>query len=141
MPRPHDADDLVHECLLRALEAGALGARVANLRPWLFAIMRNVFISGQRRAMLWRQRESAVTASVPAPADHVPQHFVVEIGELMRAVQKLPVEQRDVLLLVVRDDLTYADVAERLGVPLGTVMSRLARARATLARSAGVPKD
>jgi RNA polymerase sigma-70 factor, ECF subfamily len=129
-----EVDDLVHDCLVRALEQLHTRRQDGDLRAWLFAIMHNLFISRTRRNRL---RDAA------RPLDQVGEEMLglrpsqelhIETRDLLRAVGTLPEEQRSVLLLVTVEDLSYAEVASVLGIPLGTVMSRLARARERLAR-------
>ncbi|MBL8483687.1 MAG: sigma-70 family RNA polymerase sigma factor, partial [Rhodocyclaceae bacterium] len=97
---------------------------------WLLAIMHNLF-ENQRRAA-WRQvdAEQALADLAIAPQ----QCDGLELADLARALYRLPEDQRSVLLLVALEELSYAEVAQVLGIPMGTVMSRLARARARLAR-------
>jgi RNA polymerase sigma-70 factor, ECF subfamily len=130
-----DVDDLVHDCLVRALERIDTHREDENLRAWLFAIMHNLFISKMRRS---KARE-AVRLVVDAEEDSLIldpiQDVHVEAGDLLRAVENLPEQQRSVLVLVVLEDMSYSQVADILGIPIGTVMSRLARARERFATS------
>jgi RNA polymerase sigma factor (sigma-70 family) len=124
-----DADDLVQDCLERAI--GRWGQRRAdgNVRTWLFSILHNLAISRIRQARR-RGRPIPLDDAPPAALAHPPgQDDAVRHGELKRALARLPDDQRDVLLLVSVEDLTYAEAAAILGVPVGTVMSRLSRAR------------
>ncbi|MEQ9642657.1 MAG: RNA polymerase sigma factor [Alphaproteobacteria bacterium] len=126
-----EADDLVQECLERALSRWHLFSPDRPLRPWLFSIMHNQFISGRRR-------EARRGTGVPLPDDDmrlsVPaaQESRAAMHELADALGELSVEQREVVLLVGLEGLSYADVAEVLDIPLGTVMSRLSRGRERL---------
>lgn len=97
----------------------------SDLRAWLFTVMHNVHINQIRatRDFVELDDESAEMAVAGA------QGASLEIRDLERALVLLPVEQREVLLLVGLEDLSYAEVAEVLGIPIGTVMSRLSRAR------------
>lgn len=122
------ADDLVQDCLERAVRHWGQ-RRGDDPRPWLFTILHNLAISQSRRA---RRHGQHVTI------DDVPEH---EIGQsavqehkrlyqdVLEKLARLPDDQRSVLLLVAVEDLSYAEVAKVLGIPLGTVMSRLSRAR------------
>ncbi len=129
-----EADDLVQDCLERAI--GRWGQRRAdgNVRTWLFSILHNLAMSRFRR----RKRRGVSVALDDAPlsalASAPAQDDVVRHGELLRALAQLSEEQRSVLLLVSVEDLAYAEAAQVLGVPVGTVMSRLSRARETLRR-------
>jgi RNA polymerase sigma factor (sigma-70 family) len=133
-----EVDDLVHDCLVRALEKLDTHRENEDLRAWLFAIMHNLFISKMRRS----KARAAVLSEVDAEEDPLIlnpiQDLHVEAGDLLRAVENLPEQQRSVLALVVLEDMSYSQVADILGVPIGTVMSRLARARNRLATSAQV---
>lgn len=125
------ADELVQDCLERACSRWHLWQRHRALRPWLFTIMHNLFVSGQRRE---RRRPPMVPvdpdiAGLSSPAS---QEAHVDIGELVRKLPALPDEQREVVLLVGLEGMTYAEAAAITGAPIGTVMSRLARGRERL---------
>jgi RNA polymerase sigma-70 factor, ECF subfamily len=123
------ADDLVQDCIERALRKHALYDPERPMRAWLYTILRNLHVSGRRSQL----RQGAVVGldQVPSGADAVPprQEDRLALADVEEAVQRLPLVQREVLLLVVLDEMSYRDVAEVLGVPIGTVMSRLSRAR------------
>ena len=123
------ADDLVQETLERALEKWRFWQRERALRPWLFSIMHNLQIDTLRREARIEYRDDE---SLPELAQRASQDDALELRDLDRALALLPIEQREVLLLVGLEELSYADVARALGVPPGTVMSRLSRARARL---------
>lgn len=123
-----DADDLVQDALERAYSKWHLWNRGAKLRPWLFAIMHNVFVNQAklaRNSFASVALDEAATVAVPARQD-----LVGDALDVATALQKLPPLQREVLLLVALEDFAYADAATALGIPIGTVMSRLASARA-----------
>lgn len=119
------ADDLVQDTLERACSRWRLWLAGSDLRAWLFTMMHNLFISQLRRAKLRPSSDSVnLEELLPAPAS------TPDIGiDLQRCLLRLPEDQRAVLLLVTLEDLSYAEVARIVGVPLGTVMSRLSRAR------------
>jgi RNA polymerase sigma-70 factor (ECF subfamily) len=123
------ADDLVQDCIERALRKHALYDPERPMRAWLYTILRNLHVSGRRSQL--RQGASVGLDQVPSGADAVPprQEDRLALADVEEAVQRLPLVQREVLLLVVLDEMSYRDVAEVLGVPIGTVMSRLSRAR------------
>jgi RNA polymerase sigma-70 factor, ECF subfamily len=129
-----DADDLVHDCLVRALDRAHTRREELKLRPWLFAIMHNLFISNVRRQ---RTRNEIATADdmtdTLGSADGA-QEGALRWRDLNRALAMLPEEQRTVLMLVSVEDLSYAEAGQVLGIPIGTVMSRLSRARERLRR-------
>jgi RNA polymerase sigma factor (sigma-70 family) len=125
-----DADDLVHDTLLRALERLDTKRTDGDARPWLFATMNKLFVSRLRKA---RAGHSAgVENSHGEPSSAPAQEIGLLLRDLVRAVSKIPPEQRVVLLMVSLEDYSYADVADVLGIPVGTVMSRLSRARERL---------
>ncbi len=123
-------DDLLQDCLERALSRRRLFVRPSNLGAWVFRIMRNVHLNNLRTA---RRRppglglEDAAEATIPA--DQIPH---IEIAEMLAAFDRLPGEQREVLLLVVVEGHSYREAARMLKLPAGTVMSRIARAREQL---------
>jgi RNA polymerase sigma-70 factor (ECF subfamily) len=124
-----EADDLVQDCLVRAL--GRLPAPSSDLavRPWLFTILHNLSVSRWRRL---RRRGAAVDAAavdLPVPP---PQEWSLATRDLVRGLERLPEEQRQVLLLVGVEGLEYREAAAVLGLPVGTVMSRLSRGRDAL---------
>jgi RNA polymerase sigma factor (sigma-70 family) len=125
------ADDLVQDTLERAVGRWHLRRRDGSLDAWLYAILRNLFLASLRQR---RRRGEAVgvealdRVAAPEPAAEA----VAGARDLMAALDLLPEEQRAVLLLVAVEDLSYEDAARALGVPVGTVMSRLSRARQKL---------
>jgi len=126
-----DAEDLVHDSLERAF-AHRRQFRGADLRAWLNAIMINCFRSGLRRA---RAAPAIVVLdeglAAPQAADPLARTGIA------RALERLDPDQRAVLMLVVVEGYSYAEVAQMLAVPPGTVMSRLSRARRALAAGLG----
>jgi RNA polymerase sigma factor (sigma-70 family) len=149
---PADADDLLQEAMLRAFR-GFDNLRGGDVKAWLFAIVRNCHFTALRQ----RQRRS----QVPLPEEHDsadgpaliasspdPEEVTIRTDEarnLDELMQLLPGEFREVLVLRELQDLSYREIAEVTGVPIGTVMSRLARARRALkdryvAQSAGAPR-
>lgn len=123
------ADDLVQDTLERAVRKFHLW-RPGDLRAWLFSIMHNVFVN-QLKARKIAPEVEIDEATIAAP---IPTANSVDILDLQRALQCLAPEQREVLLLVALEDMTYADVSNALGIPIGTVMSRLSRGREKLRR-------
>lgn len=136
-----DAEDLVQEALARAIGRADTFKAGTNMRAWLFTILHNVHVN-QVRSRASRPDEvpmEAVESRLTTPAR---QEERVEVREMMRILDELPDEQRQVLLLVALEGLKYEEVAEMIGVPIGTVMSRLSRGReavrAKLANGAAV---
>jgi RNA polymerase sigma-70 factor (ECF subfamily) len=132
-----DADDLVHDCLVRALDKLHTRRDDADVRAWLFTILHNLFISQQRRR---RTRAGTIAlepehdGAAPVPAT---QDDRLLWRDMLIALERLPEEQRSVVLLVSVEDLSYAETAAVLGIPIGTVMSRLARGREKLREYTG----
>jgi RNA polymerase sigma-70 factor (ECF subfamily) len=127
------ADDLVQDTLVRALSHWNLRRKQGNLRGWLCTILYNRFLSDQHRVRR-RGIHDALTEESELPGVDGGQHSVLEHRDLLRAFATLPEEQRAVLLLVGVEDLSYQEAARVLGVPIGTVMSRLSRGRERLRR-------
>jgi RNA polymerase sigma-70 factor (ECF subfamily) len=126
-----EADDLVQEALTRALALTHTYDTSRPLLPWLITIVRNTFLTGITRANAEKRRlETFGVLSEPLLLPS--QEHSVELSNVSKALQKLPAEQAEVLHLVGVLGFTYSDAAELLGVPTGTVMSRLSRARAAL---------
>ncbi|MCX8280306.1 sigma-70 family RNA polymerase sigma factor [Phyllobacterium sp. 0TCS1.6C] len=126
-----DAEDLVHDALVRAYERQSSFRTGSNLRSWLFSVLHNVFIDRFRsKRSEARKIEQAgwVTDTVQAP----PQEHSARLGQVRRAFGALPEEQRGALHLVAVEGLSYEEAAAILGVPVGTLMSRLSRARAAM---------
>ena len=126
------ADDLVQDTLERACSKWRLWVPDSDLRAWMFTLMHNLFANDVRR--LARQRQAGVQVDL----DDVPNELAApDAGrdlsiDLQRCLLQLPEEQREVLLLASMEDMRYEDIARVTGAPIGTVMSRLSRARARL---------
>ena len=127
---PARADDLVQDTLERAWSRFSLWQRRGDMRAWMFGIMHNHFVDDVRAGQ--RRPEDSAGDDLPEVSQRDTQSDLIEVGDLDRALQRLPVQHREVLLLVAVEELSYADAAVVLGVPVGTVMSRLARARERL---------
>lgn len=122
------ADDLVQDTLERACSRWRLWVAGTDLRAWLFTLMHNLFIDQARRAL--RRPTEPLDEQALESVAHEPA--TAQALDLQRCLLRLPDEQREALLLVTLQDLAYEDVARITGVPVGTVMSRLSRARARL---------
>jgi RNA polymerase sigma-70 factor, ECF subfamily len=133
------ADDLVQDCLTRALAKQHLWREGTDLRAWLFTILHNQYVNHVRRSI----REGAAIELKGAEfSPRTPiQGQRLELRDLERAIAKLPKEQCAVILLVGLEGMRYEEVAEVLGVPVGTVRSRLSRGREALRRLMGVVPD
>jgi RNA polymerase sigma-70 factor (ECF subfamily) len=125
------ADDLIQECLLRGLAKRHLWQEGTNLRGWLSTIMHNQYVNGVRRSiragMPVELCDDDPLLSMPAN-----QHKSLELRDLDRAIGRLPADQRAVILLVGLEGMTYVDAGKVLGIPVGTVRSRLSRGRDAL---------
>ena len=128
---PEAADDLVQDTLVRALSHWKQQQNQGNLKAWLYTILYNRFLSDQHRVRR-RGPHAALTEETEPPGIDGGQHSVLEHRDLLRAFAALPEDQRAVLLLVGVEDLSYKEAARVLGVPIGTVMSRLSRGRERL---------
>ena len=124
------ADDLVQDTLERALVKRHLWRQGSDLRAWMFTIMHNVFVNQIRAratdAAVALDAEAYDVAARSSPLD------LLEVGDIDAAIRRMPGEQREVLLLVALEQLSYGETAQALGIPVGTVMSRLYRARERL---------
>jgi len=126
------ADDLVQDCLERALGRLHLWQEKTNMRAWLFTILRNLHIN-QIRHSARRPAETPFDDLNELPNGTAPaQGQQLMIRDLGQALEKLPDQQREVILLVGLENMSYKETADILDVPVGTVMSRLSRGRETL---------
>jgi RNA polymerase sigma-70 factor (ECF subfamily) len=128
------ADDLVQDTLERALRHTEKFQTGTDLRAWLFTIMHNVFANQARRAGVKAVHISVDDENISEREFAVPgtQTQSLEVRDLDFALQRLPLDQRQVVLLVGLEEMSYADVAQALEIPIGTVMSRLSRGRERL---------
>jgi RNA polymerase sigma-70 factor, ECF subfamily len=124
-----DADDLIQETMLRALSKLHLWQPRSDLRAWLFTIMRNQHMNEIRRQARARRLLAGVDVD---PVRSGNQISSLELSEVAVALSQLPAQQRSIILLIAVDGVSYAEAADRLGVPVGTVRSRLSRARTAL---------
>ena len=134
------ADDLVQDCLTRALGKLHLWQEGSDLRAWLLTILHNQYVNHIRRAV----REGAVVAlneTEPMLSRAPQQGRRLELRDLERAIAQLPEEQRSVILLVGLEGMRYEEVAAVLDVPVGTIRSRLSRGREALRRLTGAVPD
>lgn len=134
--REHEqADDLVQDCLERVIARWGQLRKNESPREWAFSILHNLAVDGMRRS---------ARRGIHVAIDDVDEHELIVAGrqethlrqaELFRALEELPPEQRSVVLLVSVEDMTYAEAAKALDIPIGTVMSRLARGRERLQKA------
>ena len=136
------ADDLVQDTLARAWEKRHLWREGSDLRAWLFTIMHNVHVN--QIAMARREASNvsldddagSVSWQPPVRANQLER---VELMEIVEQMGRLPGDQREVLMLAAVEEMRYEDIASVLAIPIGTVMSRLSRAREKLRRLLGEP--
>ncbi len=131
---PDRADDLVQECLTRAIAKIDSWKPGTNLRAWLFVILRNCFfteIRRQSRSPLVEESDSHQASSLANQESHM------SLLEVRRAFQALSEEHKEVLILVAMEGLPYEEAASIMNVPIGTVRSRASRARQTLREAVG----
>lgn len=125
------ADDLVQDCLERALGRLHQWREGSDLRAWLFTIMHNIYANQMRRLSNGPQFVELMNTTEPAQ-DYQTGERQMELRDLHHAISDLSPDQREVLLLVSLEGLRYQEVATIMGVPEGTVMSKLSRARKQL---------
>jgi RNA polymerase sigma-70 factor (ECF subfamily) len=132
---PQDAEELLQETYKRSLGARVKPSTITidNVRPWLFTIMRHIWQNEQRRKSRMPETvldEDTVALFPGSPETQLSQRALV--SEVRAAVDSMPVAWREIVVLRDIENLSYAEIAAVLGCPIGTVMSRLARARAML---------
>ena len=127
---PEMADDLAQEALAKAWQARSSFAAGTNLKAWLFTILRNQFYSDRRRA--WRQAPWDQDAAERIPGLKNQQSWAAELSDTARALRTLPDEQREALILVGAGGFSYEEAARICNCAVGTVKSRVARARRAL---------
>jgi RNA polymerase sigma-70 factor (ECF subfamily) len=133
-----DADDVVQDALLRAIERQQTFLPERSRRRWLLAIVHNVFISGKRReAAEMRRNDRLAEMMIDNIVPEQEQEQRTRLAQLARAFADLPDHHRAILHLIVIEGLSYQEAADVLEVPIGTIMSRLARARTSLRESEG----
>jgi RNA polymerase sigma-70 factor, ECF subfamily len=138
-----DAEDLVQETYAKALKGFVSFAEGTNLRAWMFRILRNAFLNS--RSGLAAQKtdflEDRETGADDAVTNEVTPELILLRAEdektIFAVLESLPAAQREIILLCEVDEMSYREIAQVLDVPIGTVMSRLSRARAGLRAALG----
>jgi len=134
------ADDLMQDCLIRAVAKQHLWQPGTDLRAWLFTILHNQHVNYVRRSS--REGVSVeveqVATVLPIESNAIPS---LELRDLRTALAKLPIEQRETILLVGLEGMDYEGTAKVLNVPIGTVRSRLSRGRAELRKLMGFGEE
>ena len=128
------ADDLVQDTAARAIEKQRLYDPSRPLRAWLYAILRNLFINGIRKRAQFhvvKNVDDLIDGEDAVPPE---QEQGLSLRLITDALDRLPPQHREVIALVSLEEMSYRDVSEILGVPMGTVMSRLSRAREQMRR-------
>jgi RNA polymerase sigma-70 factor (ECF subfamily) len=139
---PTAAEDIAQEALLKALRN--LDTLRGEVRPWLLAIVRNAYFDWRRRAdnrSVGGPAADVAFAETPDEAQETPEAALVrrgDVAQLRAAIETIPEPFREALVLRDLEEMSYREVSEITGVPLGTVMSRLSRARRMLAERMGV---
>ncbi len=126
------ADDLVQDCLVRAIGRLHLWEPGSNMRTWLFSILHNLHVNAARRQNSQPDNTALEAVHETVNVMQPDQDKGLMIRDVDRALNHLPDEHREVLLLVGLEQLSYAETAEVLDIPIGTVMSRLNRGRIRL---------
>jgi RNA polymerase sigma-70 factor (ECF subfamily) len=132
----HQAEDLVQEMVLKAISKQEKFEADTNLQAWLFTILRNQFFSGHRKAQ--REVEDAEGAHAATLISIPDQEDRIVVQDLEAALARLPREQREAILLIGAEGMAYEEAAEVLGVKVGTLKSRVNRARNRLAEMMGL---
>jgi RNA polymerase sigma-70 factor (ECF subfamily) len=130
----NQADDLVQECLARAISRRKLWISHKGMRPWLFTIMHNIYLNAARATA-----NAPVVGSIEDYGKSIVSQSdadtICVISDFEQSLQQLSAEHREALLLVGLEQLSYKEASKVAGVPVGTIMSRLARAREQLSKS------
>jgi RNA polymerase sigma-70 factor (ECF subfamily) len=134
---PHEAEDLVQETFAKALKGFRSFQQGTNFRAWIYRILRNTFLTSRSGLAASRTVPLDVDGDESTlPADQAtPEALLVERAtqkQVWAALEQLPVPFREILLLCEVEEMSYQEIAETLGIPQGTVMSRLSRARKAL---------
>lgn len=129
------AEDLVHDAVVRALQSGSAPKQIADLRSWMFRIIKNLFIDEKRKERV--QREYSIPQNRLSNIEPAHTGDPVEVLMVRQAYAELALRDREILCLVDILGLTYAEAAAVIDVPVGTVMSRVSRARRAMIKRLG----
>lgn len=130
------ADDLVQDCLERAIRKRHLWRRDGTIRSWLFRILHNLYVNDEKRRR--RRRPVPIDEAWNLQPSLPGQEKRVEMLDVAAAMDRLPVEQRAAILLVALEGMTYDEAASTLRIPVGTLRSRISRGREAL-QGLGIP--
>jgi RNA polymerase sigma-70 factor, ECF subfamily len=126
------ADDLVQDTIERALAKSHLYDPARPLKAWAYTILRNLFVSGvrhERRSSVVKTLDDLAPGEGTSPPE---QDHRLSAAQIREALDLLPAQQREVIVMVALEELSYREISEMMGVPVGTVMSRLCRGRQAL---------
>jgi RNA polymerase sigma-70 factor, ECF subfamily len=132
-----EAEDLVQETFVKAMRGFASFSPGTNFRAWIYRILRNTFLTsrtGLKTVVSLDDDENPIAEPVAADDPEFLLLAKADQDQVRQALEKLPVQQREIILFSDVEEMTYKEIAELVGVPIGTVMSRLSRARAALRR-------
>lgn len=132
---PGDADDLVQETLTKAIAKIQQFEKGTRLKSWLFTIMRNAFYN--RVVIEKREAPGAADCVSTVPSRRAAQEWSMRALETRQAMQRLPQRQRDILVMIAIEGISYKDAAAKCGCDIGTIKSRLNRSRASLLSQLG----
>ena len=137
-----EAEDLVQETYCKALKGFSSFQLGTNFRAWMYCILRNTFLTSRTglRATMTVPLDPEEDLPEPAPKRETPETILIERSNwqlVQSAIEQLPVQFRETLLLCDVEEMSYQEIAETLSVPIGTVMSRLSRARKVLGKRLG----
>lgn len=134
------ADDLVQDCIERALRKRGLFQPTGPLQAWLYRMLLNLFRNSLRQTRR-RGDHVPIDTLLIEPSIPAPQPGRIALSEMSRAIDQLPDEQREALLLIVLEGVSYEQAAKILEIPAGTLMSRLHRARSALRQLTGAAEE
>ena len=136
-----EAEDLVQETCVKALKGFASFAPGTNFRAWMYRILRNTFLTsrtGLKNTVSLDDEDENVAEPVAVGDPESLLLATAGVAEIQRALERLPVFQREIILLCDVEEMTYKEIGALLGIPVGTVMSRLSRARKALRETISV---
>lgn len=130
-----EAEDLLQDCLAKAVASAAQWRPGSDLKAWLFRILYTTHISRRRQQQVRQRTVASLVDELVEPAQPPDQLARVEAARVVTQLEALPEGQRQAILMVAVEDLKYDEAARRLGIPIGTFMSRIARGREALRRA------